>query len=63
MVQYRVPSSSNPMAVRKLKPLPATPFFGLGILGASVGQAVAALRKASFSAEKITEVSTKEWHS
>ena len=48
------------MAVHKLKPMPATPFFGLGILGASVGRAVAASHKASFSAEKITEVSTKE---
>jgi hypothetical protein len=59
MVQYSVLSSSNSMAAHRLNPLPATPFSGRCILGRSVGWAVTALRKASFSAGQITEVSTK----
>ena len=59
MVQYNVQSSSNPMAEQRLKPLPATPFSGQGIAGRPVGRAVAALRKASFSADQVMEVSTK----
>ena len=38
------------MAAHRLKPFPATPFSGRGML-APVGWALAALRKASFSAE------------
>ena len=48
--QYSVLSSSNSMAAHRLKPFPATPFSGRGML-APVGWALAALRKASFSAE------------
>jgi hypothetical protein len=44
------------MAEHRLNPLPDTPFSGRGTLGIPVPWAVVALRKASFSAEKITEV-------
>ena len=47
------------MAVRRLNPLPATPFSGRDIIGRPVGRALAALRKVSFSADQVAEVSTK----
>ena len=47
------------MAARKLNPLPATPFSGQGIIGRPIGWAVEAFRKASFLAERVTEVSTE----
>ena len=47
------------MAARKLNPFPATPFSGQGMIGRSVGHAVEAFHKASFSAEKVTEVRTE----
>ena len=47
------------MAARRLNPLPATPFSGRGMIGRPVGWAVEALRKASFSAERVTEVSAE----
>jgi hypothetical protein len=59
MVAYNVWSSSNSMATRRLNPFPATPLSGRGMLVWPVGRALAALRKASFSAEKITEVSVE----
>jgi len=58
-VQYSVGSSPNPIAARRLNPFPATPFSGRGILARPVGWAVEALRKASFSADQITEVSAE----
>ena len=47
------------MTVRRLNPLPATPFSGQGMLSEPVGWELAALRKALFSANKITEVSVE----
>jgi hypothetical protein len=46
------------MAARRLKPFPDTPFTGRGMLG-PVGWALEALRKASFSAKRKTEVSAE----
>ena len=47
------------MTAHKLNPLPATPLSGRGMLGERMGWAVAALRKALFSAERITEIYIK----
>jgi hypothetical protein len=58
-VQYNVLFSSKSMAARKLNPLPVTPFSGRGMIGRPIGWVVEAFRKASFSAERITEVSIK----
>ena len=58
-VQYSVQSLSNSMAAHKLNPLPATPFSCQGMISRSVSCAVEAFHKASFSAEKVTEVRTE----
>jgi hypothetical protein len=46
------------MAAHRLNPFPATPFIGRGML-VSWALALTALRNASFSADKITEVSVE----
>jgi hypothetical protein len=56
-LQYSIWSSSNSMAVCKLNPFLAPPFSGQGMIGRPVGWAVKAFHKASFSAERVTEVS------
>ena len=58
-MQYNVWLSCNCMAALRLNPLPATPFSGRGMIGRPVGWAVEAFRKASFSAERVTEVSAE----
>ena len=60
-VQYCELSSSKPIAVCKLNPLPATPFAGQGMLGRPVGWALATRHKALFSANIITEVSMEAY--
>ena len=62
MEQYNVGSSSNPMVVRRLNPLPATPFSGRGMLGRPVGWALAAMRKALYSADRIISMEAYEDH-
>jgi len=47
------------MVVRRLKPLPATPFTGRGMLGRPDGWALAALRKALFSAGRFMQLAWK----
>jgi hypothetical protein len=56
-VQYNVLLSSNFMAAHRLKPLPATPVSGRRMLGEPLSWAFVALRNASFSADRIIEVS------
>lgn len=60
-MQYLGWSSSNPIAARKLNPLPATPVAGRGMVGRPVGLAEAAKHKALFSAKGITEVSMEPY--
>jgi hypothetical protein len=48
------------MATFRLNPFPATPFSGRGMLLRPVGWALVALRKALFSADKITELARLE---
>ena len=55
-IEYNALLSSNPIAVHKLKPLPAVPLGGLGMEGSPFGVVVAALCNASFSASRIDEV-------
>ena len=62
MEQYNVGSSSNPMVVRRLNLLPATPFSGWGMLGRPVGWALAAMHKALFSADRIISMEVYEDH-
>jgi len=59
MVQYCVWSSSKSMAARRLKPLPAIPFAGRGMVGWPVGLAVAARRNTLFSANRIMKLARK----
>jgi len=47
------------MAAHRLNPLPATPFSGRGMIRRPIGWAVEAFRKASFLAERVTEVSAE----
>jgi hypothetical protein len=58
-VQYNVLFSSKSMAACKLNPLPATPFSSRGMIGRPIGWIVEAFHKASFLAERVTEVSIK----
>src|ERR1700678_2379996 len=47
------------MAACRLNPFLATPFSGRGIIRRPIGWAVEAFHKASFSAERVTEVSAE----
>jgi hypothetical protein len=58
-VQYNMLFSSKSMAACKLNPLPATPFSSQGMIGRPIGWVVETFRKASYSAERVTEVSVK----
>ena len=58
-VQYNMLSSYESMAACKLNPLLVTPFSSQGMMGRPIGWAVEAFHKASFSAERVTEVSVE----